>query len=63
MLVFSAYVVVDALYALYTIYVTERKPFAAAGIGSVMYALLAFGIMQYTHNPWYVLPVALGSFA
>ena len=60
-LVFAAYIVLDVLYAHYTIAVSGLNPSRAATTGSVMYFLLAVGVFNYSHNPLYLLSVALGS--
>ncbi len=60
-LIFIAYVIVDALYAYYTLQVTKRKPYSAATAGALMYFLLAVGVLNYVHNFLYLLPLALGS--
>ena len=59
--VFFAYLIVDALYAKYTIAVGKLESGKAATYGSVMYFLLAIGILNYIHNPLYLFPLALGS--
>ena len=61
MLIFVAYLVIDALYAKYTYVVVEKKPVQAANIGLIMHFLLAFGIINYVGNFLYVIPLALGS--
>ena len=58
--VFFAYVAIDALYALYTLAVTNYRPARAATISSVMYLLLATGFLAFTHNAWYLMPAAAG---
>lgn len=60
--VFAVYVFFDILYALYVICVSRRQAIAASGISSVMYSLGAFGVMNYTHNVWYLLPLSIGAF-
>ena len=60
-LVFVAYAVVDALYARYTLSVTAVREWNAATIGAFIHFLLAFGVLQYTENPWYIVPLAAGS--
>ena len=60
--VFVVYVLFDILYALYVLCVSRRQPLAAAGISSALYSLGAYGVMTYLHNPWYVIPLALGAF-
>lgn len=60
-LIFLAYFVVDAMYASYTLAVTERRPFQAATIGFLMHFILAFGVLNYVDNYLYVVPLAIGS--
>jgi hypothetical protein len=59
--VFIAYFVVDALYAYYTLSVTRHQAGRAATAGSAMYFLMAFGVINYTQNYLYVVPLVLGS--
>lgn len=60
-IVFVAYLLVDAMYAYYTITVTKKKPFISASVGAVMHFLIAFGVLNYVQNYLYVVPLALGS--
>ncbi len=60
-IVFVAYVLVDGMYAYYTLRVTERKPYSAATTGALMHFILAFGVLNYVQNYLYVIPLALGS--
>lgn len=60
-LVFAAYLVIDAFYAQYTYAVVKKNPLQAANIGFVMHFLLAFGVVNYVGNFFYVIPLALGS--
>jgi hypothetical protein len=60
-IIFVAYVLVDALYAYYTLQVTKRNPYSAATSGALMYFLLAIGVLNYVHNYLYLIPLALGS--
>ncbi len=60
-IVFAAYIVVDGMYAYYTLAVAEKRPFRAATTGSLMHFLLAIGVLSYVENYLYVLPLALGS--
>ncbi len=53
--------VVDALYAYYTIVVTKKKPVAAASVGALMHFMIAFGVLNYVQNYLYLIPLALGS--
>lgn len=59
--VFFAYIIIDFLYASYTIYIQRKLAGRAASAGALMYSLMAFGIMEYTHNPLYIIFVAAGS--
>lgn len=61
-LVFVVYIVFDILYALYVLCVSRKQPVAAAGVSSVLYSLGAYGVMNYTHNIWYLIPLACGAF-
>lgn len=60
--VFVAYFFIDAMYAIYTLKVVDKKPFASASIGAVMHFFLAFGVINYVQNYLYVIPLAIGSF-
>lgn len=59
--IFFAYLVVDAMYAKYTLHVTHYKEYSAATIGALMHFILAFGVLSYVNNFLYVLPLAAGS--
>ena len=59
--VFVAYMVIDALYAYYTLAVTRKQPVVAASVGSLMHFLIAFGVLNYVQNYLYVVPLAVGS--
>ena len=61
-LVFATYVVIDVLYAAYIIAVGDRRAVRAAALSSVIYSLLAFGVVTYSENPAYVVPLAAGAF-
>lgn len=60
-LVFVAYAVVDALFARYTLAVAELNEWKAATTGLLTHILLAFGVIHYTQNYLYVLPILGGS--
>lgn len=61
MVVFLAYLLVDAMYAYYTLAVTKKKPFTSATVGSLMHFFIAFGVLNYVQNYLYIVPLALGS--
>ena len=59
--VFVAYILVDGLYAYYTIAVVKRSAISAATTGAAMHFLLALGVISYIKNYWYIIPLAMGS--
>jgi uncharacterized membrane protein YfcA len=59
--VFVAYIILDVLYAQYTMAVNSLQPTRAATTGSLMYFLLAIGVLNYAHNPLYIPGLVLGS--
>lgn len=61
LLVFVAYVLIDGMYAYYTIAVTKQRPVASASVGALMHFLIAFGVLNYVQNYLYLIPLALGS--
>jgi hypothetical protein len=62
LLVFVMFVVMDILYAYYTISVTKVRPLRASTAAAVMYFVNALGVLNYINNPLYLIPIALGSF-
>lgn len=60
-LIFIAYILIDGMYAYYTLAVTKRRPLASATTGALMHFLIAFGVLSYVQNYWYILPLVLGS--
>lgn len=61
LVVFCAYLVIDAMYAYYTLSVIRKRPATSATIGALMHFLMAFGVLNYVQNYLYVVPLALGS--
>lgn len=61
-LVFVVYVVFDILYALYVIFVGQKRALAASVTGAMLYSLGAVGVMSYTHNKLYIIPLSMGAF-
>lgn len=57
------YTCIDAMYAYYTTVVTEKRPLASANISFVMHFFIAFGVLSYTENYLYIIPIAFGSWA
>ncbi len=56
-LVFLAYVLIDGMYAYYTVAVTNKKAVSAATVGSLMHFLIALGVLSYVENYLYLLPL------
>lgn len=59
--VLVAYIIIDALYAKYTLDVANYNEYKAANIGVAIHFLIAFGVINYTQNWLYVFPLAIGS--
>lgn len=59
--VFVAYLLVDAMYAYYTLAVIKGRPVASASVGATMHFLIALGVLNYVQNYLYVIPLAIGS--
>ena len=59
--VMLAYLIVDAMYAYYTLAVAQTKPVHAATSGALMHFLLALGVLSYVENYLYIIPIAIGS--
>ncbi len=58
---FVVYVAVDFLDGYCTKKLVQGRPFLSANSGTAVVFLLAFGVISYIENPWYILPIALGS--
>jgi len=56
------YIVYDALYAIYYMFLEKKKPLSAANTASAMYLIGAIGTITFVHNPWYIASIAIGSF-
>jgi uncharacterized MnhB-related membrane protein len=61
-LILLVYIVVDMMYAYYIIQVEQRNPLKAAIVSSVLYSLLAYGVVSYSKNILYLFPLATGAF-
>ncbi len=60
--VFAATLCIDALYALYTIRLTERKALQSAIFGTLIHLFTALTVISYTKNSIYIIPLLIGSF-
>ena len=61
LLVLLAYIIVDGMYAYYTLQVAQKNPFSAATSGALIHFLLALGVLSYVQNYLYLIPIAIGS--
>jgi tryptophan-rich sensory protein len=61
-LVFTTYFVVDILYARYITEVAKKRAFRAAVISCFLYSLLAYGVISYSRNTLYLVPLVCGAF-
>ena len=59
--VFTAYILVDGMYAYYTLAVVDKRPFVSATIGALIHFLIALGVLSYIQNYLYIIPLAMGS--
>jgi hypothetical protein len=59
---FFASAALDSIFALYTLAITKHKALQASTWSMISYFLLALGILNFIHNRWYVVPLALGAF-
>jgi hypothetical protein len=59
---FFASILLDAVFALYTLAVVKKNAMAAANLTVLTYMLEAAGIVSYVKNLWYLIPVAAGAF-
>jgi hypothetical protein len=50
LVVFVAYLLIDAMYTYYTLVVTRKKPVTSATVGVLMHFLIAFGVLNYVQN-------------
>lgn len=61
--IFAAYFTIDMMYAMYIICVGRRQAMYAALLTAAIYSLLAFGVVSYSKNIWYLIPLASGAFS
>jgi hypothetical protein len=60
--IFATYVVIDMLYAWYIMSVNKKRALTAAFLTAIIYSLLAFGVVSYSKNIYYLMPLASGAF-
>jgi hypothetical protein len=61
-LVFATYFLIDVLYARFYIEVSKKRAFRAAMLSCILYALLAYGVISYSRNTLYLVPLVSGAF-
>lgn len=54
--------IVDAIWAKYTIATARLQPLTSAVMGALIYVINAILVISYVSNPWNIIPVALGAF-
>jgi len=59
--VFIAYFCIDFLMAYYTMAVVAKRAVMASTSGAVIYLMTSYGVINYTQNYWYIIPIVLGS--
>lgn len=59
--VFFAYVLLDALYAVYTDAIGRHAAGRAAWLAMCIYGISAYGVKTYITNVWYCIPLGLGA--
>ncbi len=61
-LVFFAYIAIDGLYVIYLTSISRTpRPVTAATTGIMIHLIAAFGVINYVHNKWYLIPLVMGS--
>lgn len=60
---FFASLLLDAIFALYTVAVIKTQALRAASLSLVTYLLYAVGLLKFIDNNYYIVPLALGAFA
>ena len=59
--IFVTYIAIDVLYTAYFIHVEKRNAKTAATLSSAIYGLMAYGVVNYAQNIWYLIPLVLGA--
>lgn len=60
-ILFLTYTLIDILYAAYVICVNKLQPIKAATCSMIIYCLLSYGVISYSQNIWYIIPLAMGA--
>lgn len=59
--VFAAYFVIDVIYVQFVRSVAQGSAWRASACSVGIYLFMAFGVVQYVENRWYLIPLALGA--
>lgn len=62
LLTFVAVLVLDVVWARYTIALTNDRPVRAGKYAALVIALSGFAAINYVNDPWMLLPAAAGAF-
>jgi len=60
-ILFGVYFCFDILYSWFIISVQQLKAVLSASISVAMYGISAIGVIKYTENSWYMLPIMMGA--
>ncbi|KKM16741.1 hypothetical protein LCGC14_1682780 [marine sediment metagenome] len=58
--IFVGYCTLDWLYTIYTLSIVAHRKMLAANVGVVLYALSAYGVVNYVDDWRYVMPMCAG---
>ncbi|NDD99235.1 hypothetical protein EB008_02940 [bacterium] len=61
-IIFVTYILIDILYAAYIIFVANGRAFLSALVSSGIYGLIAFGVVTFSRNFLYLIPLVAGAF-
>ncbi len=59
--VLLVYGLMEALYVYWVYVVAELRAARAANVSTLMHLLGAFGVISYTQNQWYIIPLVIGA--
>lgn len=60
--IFFALVIIDVLYAIYTKQIQKDNPLYSSLLASSIYIINALVVLGFVHDPWLLIPSALGAF-
>jgi ABC-type Mn2+/Zn2+ transport system permease subunit len=59
--IFLAYFFTGILYAVFVNYINKGLAVKSATCSVIISLIMSLGIIQYTTNPWYLIPLLIGS--